>query len=259
MEDITLTVTRLESRSGSRVRAVAGIAVACALAVCQAAVASLIMKEGFDTNALDVDRWAPQDSWVVDSGVLEINRVAGDGNGGEDFGYGKDEFTDFGLRLDFRLGTEPQVSKMELLFRATDFAFYQLMITPANGFGRKNSARWYRREGDDRATWKEYTEFRADFPITVTTDVWYSLGLLGDGFDFEVHIKERGSLDALLVSAWTDPDGLHAEGTIGFHTNQGHNYEVDNVFLYDSPRDLKGFLSVGPSGKAAVAWAALKR
>ena len=216
------------------------------------------MKDDFE-GKLSVDDWAPQDSWSIDSGILEINRVAGDGNGDDDFGYGMHVFTDFGLRFDFRLGSDPQASKMEILFRATEKHFYQLIITPANGFGRKNSARWYRREGDERATWKEYAEFRADLPFTLTTDVWYSLGLRGEGFDFEVHVKERGHLDALLVSAWTDVEGLHPEGTFGIHTNQGHNYEVDNFFLYDNPADLQGFLPVEPGGKAAVRWASLKR
>ncbi|MDP6421118.1 MAG: hypothetical protein QF672_07285 [SAR202 cluster bacterium] len=233
-------------------------ALACALTLCHSAAAAVIMKDDFE-GKLNADLWAPAISWNVDGGVLEILRDAGDGNGPDDFGYGVDVFTDFGLQMDFRLGSEPQASKIELLFRATEFAFYQLVITPANGFGRKNSARWYRREGEDRGTWKEYTEFRAELPITVTTDAWYSLGLRGNGFDFEVHIKERGALNAQLVSAWTDADGLHSEGTIGFHTNQGHNYKIDNVALYDNPADIQGFLPVEPLGKAALAWATLKR
>lgn len=238
---------------------VAIVAFVCAFGAGRPAVADLIMRDDFEEKKLDVDKWAPQDTWSVEDGVLNIQQVAGDGNGADDFGYGVDVFTDFGLRLDFRLKSEPQASKMELLFRATELSFYQLIITPANGFGRKNSARWYRREGDDRGTWKEYTEFRADLPITVSTDVWYSLGLLGTGFDFEAHIKERGSLDATLVSAWTEPEGLHAEGTFGIHTNQGHHYEIDNLFLYDNPADIQGFLPVEAGGKAAVKWAALKR
>jgi hypothetical protein len=236
----------------------AGISLACILATPTPAPAAVIMKDDFE-GKLDVRKWAPQDSWSIDGGVLNIQRNAGDGNGDADFGYGVHEFTDFGLSLDFRLKSEPQASKMELLFRANELFFYQLIITPANGFGRKNSARWYRREGADRITWKEYPEFRAELPITVTTDVWYSLGLRGEGFDFEVHIKERGVLNAVLVSAWTDPKGLHPEGTLGIHTNQGQNYEIDNVALYDKPSDIQGFLPVEPGGKAAVRWATLKR
>ena len=238
--------------------ALAGGGLAWALLAQTPARAELIMKDDFE-GKFDIDKWAPKDSWSIDGGVLNINRQAGDGNGADDFGYGVPVFTDFGLRLDFRLKSEPQASKMEILVRATEFRFYQLIITPANGFGRKNSARWYRREGDDRGTWKEYAEHRAELPITVTTDVWYSLGLLGEGFDFEAHVKERGSLDGLFISGWTDTDELHPEGTIGIHTNQGQNYEIDNVFLYDNPADLQGFLPVEAGGKAALAWATLKR
>ena len=106
------------------------------------------------------------------------------------------EFEDFGLRLDFYLFDNPQPSKMELLFRANeDLHFYQLIITPANGFGRPNSARWYKREGEDRGTWNEYIDFRDEFPIPIQTKVWYTLALLGDDSDFILYIKQQGELN----------------------------------------------------------------
>lgn len=249
----------IATRSGVGALRIAMVAIVCALGVHQAAVAALIVSDDFEGKKLDPAKWAPQDTWDADNGVLKIQQIAGDGNGPGDFGYGVDAFTNFGLQLDFKLASEPQASKIEILFRATEFSFYQLIITPANGFGRKNSARWYKREGPDRATWNEYVDFRADLPFTVTTDVWYSLGLLGDRFDFELHLKERGAVNATLVSAWTEPKGLHPEGTFGIHTNQGHHYEIDNFFLYDNPNNIQGFLPVEAGGKAAVKWASLKR
>ncbi len=237
------------------------IIIVCCLAIfvaflCGDSHAKLLMADTFD-GKLNGSFWTGQKaSWNVKNDVLEIHRVAGDGNGAEDFGYGKIEFDDFGLQLDFQLLVDPFPSKIELLFRAKEFQFYQLIINPINGAGKKNAARWYKREGGDRGTWNEYIEFRAEFPFPVETDTWYTIALLGSGFDFQLFIKKQGELKFQKVSEWSDPKKLHKKGTLGFHTNQLQHYLVDNVILHDTSAAIN--LAVEPQGKLAVTWGSLK-
>ena len=87
--------------------------------------------------------------------------------------------------------------------------------------------------------------------------MWYTLALLGAGNDFELHIKEQGELLYEKVVEWTDEKNLHPKGVLGIHTNQLHHYYIDNLFLYDNPREVN--LAVEPEGKLAVMWAALKQ
>jgi hypothetical protein len=220
--------------------------------------AKLLIADDFK-GKLNGKYWKGQEaSWDVNGGQLEIHRVGGDGNGPMDFGYGLIEFENFGLRLDFHLLVDPFPSKMELLFRANiDYHFYQLIITPADGAGRPNSARWYKREGNDRGTWKEYREHRAEFPIQVLSKTWYTIVLLGDGNTFQLYIKERGTPTFDKVIEWTDLKNLHPKGALGIHTNQLQHYYIDNLYLYDNPREVN--LAVEPQGKLAVTWAALKQ
>lgn len=229
------------------------------LLLSQTSEGALLVKDDFEGARLEDKYWKGQEeSWDVNKGHLEILRLGGDGNGEADFGYGVVEFEDFGLRLDFQLDIDPSPSKMELLFRANeDYHFYQLIITPSDGFGRPNSARWYKREGNDRGTWNEYRDHRAEFPFPVTTQEWYTLALLGDGNDFQLHIKKRGALKFSKVIEWSDPENLHPEGVLGIHTNQLQHYYIDNLYLYDKPGEIS--LSVEPAGKLATRWAELKK
>lgn len=220
--------------------------------------AGLLMADDF-TGKLKNNFWEGQkESWDVKGGKLEIHRIAGDGNGEVDFGYGKIEFENFGLQLDFHLLVDPFPSKMELLFRANrDYHFYQLIITPADGAGRPNSARWYKREGNDRGTWTEYRDHRAEFPMQVVSEEWYTLALLGDGNNFQLFIKRQGALVFEKVIEWSDPKDLHPNGVLGIHTNQLQHYYIDNVYLYDNPNGVN--LAVEPHDKLAVTWGDLKR
>ena len=231
---------------------------ASVLFLCQTSGAKLLVADEFN-GRLNNKYWKGQDkSWDVKNGKLEIHRLGGDGNGEEDFGYGLIEFEDFGLRLDFQLLNDPAPSKMELLFRANeDYHFYQLIITPIDGFGRPNSARWYKREGNDRGTWNEYREQRAEFPFPVQTMSWYTLALLGDGNDFQLYIKRQGALVFEKVIEWSDPKDLHPKGVLGIHTNQLQHYYIDNLYLYDNPNGIN--LAVEPHDKLAVTWGELKR
>jgi len=229
----------------------------CAALLCGNSSAKLLMSDTFE-GKLNKSFWKGQDkSWKVSKGALEIERLEGDGNGAEDFGYGLIEFDNFGLQLDFNLSDDPFPSKMELLFRANELAFYQLIITPFNGIGRKNSARWYKREGDDRGTWNEYIELRAEIPFPIDTNSWYTLALLGKGFDFQLYMKKQGEVEFQKVSEWSDAKQLHQKGTLGFHTNQLQHFFIDNVILYDTPGEVN--LAVEPQGKLAVTWGRLKR
>ncbi len=225
----------------------------------QMSYAELLVADDFKGKLKDKYWKGQKESWKIKNEHLEIHRVAGDGNGAEDFGYGVVEFENFGLRLDFYLFNDDDFpSKMEVLFRANqDLHFYQLIITPANGFGRPNSARWYKREGEDRGTWNEYRDFRAEFPFPIETKEWYTLGLLGKGSTFQLYVKKQGALVFQKVSEWTDPKDLHPKGVLGFHTNQLQHYYVDNVYLYDKADEVN--LAVEPAGKLAVTWAALKQ
>lgn len=229
----------------------------CALLLCQISYAKLLVADDFKGKLKDKYWKGQKESWDIKKEHLEIHRVAGDGNGAEDFGYGVIEFEDFGLRFDFYLFSDPQPSKMELLFRANDLHFYQLIVTPSDGFGRPNSARWYKREGEDRGTWNEYIDFRDEFPIPIDTKTWYTLALLGNDNNFELYIKRQNELSFQKVSDLNDAKNLHPKGVLGFHTNQLQHYYIDNLFLYDNHREVS--LSVEPHGKLAVTWATLKQ
>ena len=221
--------------------------------------AKLLVADDFE-GKLKNEYWKGRDeTWKVKGDKLEIHRNGELAADEVDFGYGVVEFEDFGLRLDFYLFNDDDFpSKMGLLFRANpDLHFYQLVITPANGFGRANSARWYKREGKDRGTWNEYRDFRAEFPFPVETKVWHTLALLGEGSTFQLHIKKQGELVFQKVSEWTDPKDLHLKGVLGFHTNELQHYYIDNLYLYDRPNEVS--LSVDPNGKLAITWANLKQ
>ena len=99
--------------------------------------------------------------------------------------------------------------------------------------------------------------FRAEFPFPVTTKEWYTLALLGDDNNFQLHIKKQGELVYEKVTEWRDDKNLHPKGVLGIHTNQLQHYYIDNLFLYDNPREVN--LAVEPEGKLAVTWANLKR
>ena len=220
--------------------------------------AKLLVADDFEGKLKDKYWKGRAETWKVKGDKLEIHRNGELAADEVDFGYGVVEFENFGLRLDFYLFNDNDFpSKMELLFRANqDLHFYQLVITPANGFGRPNSARWYKREGNDRGTWNEYRDFRAEFPFPIQTKEWYTLALLGNDNTFQLHVKKQGELVFQKVTEWTDVKNLHPKGVLGFHTNQLQRYYIDNLYLYDKPNEVS--LAVEPDGKLAVTWANLK-
>lgn len=231
----------------------------CFLLVSQVGHAKLLVADDFEGKLKD-EYWKGRDeSWSIKNDKLEIHRNAELAADDVDFGYGIIEFEDFGLRLDFHLFEDDDFpSKMEILFRADiDYHFYQLIITPVNGFGRPNSARWYKREGNDRGTWNEYRDFRAEFPIPIQTKEWYTLGLLGKGSNFKLYIKKQGELVFQKVSDMNDPKNLHPKGVLGFHTSPLQHYYIDNLYLYDNPNEVS--LAVEPQNKLAITWASLKQ
>ena len=56
---------------------------------------------------------------------------------------------------------------------------------------------------------------------------------------------------------WTDTKNLHPKGVIGFHTNNLHHYQIDNMRLFDSPNEVN--LAVSAKSKQAAIWAELKQ
>ena len=143
-----------------------------------------------------------------------------------------------------------------LLFRASeDFKFYQLYVTPADGVGTKNSARWYVRTDEDRNTWKELRDLRTKLPFPVISKQWYTLMLTGRGFKFGLYLKKKEDKISKKVMDWTDQKSLHPEGTIGFISNLERHYYIDNLWLFDLPVDL----AVEPKEKITVCWGRLKQ
>ena len=233
---------------------------------CNVIEAKLLMLDDFKSGRINDSFWLKEGgvkaAWEInkfqDNNRLEVHRIAGDGSGPDDHGFGTIKFKDFGIQLDFYLLEDPFPPKIEILFRANrDMFFYQLKINPVNGAGKKNIARWYRREGEDRGTWKEYVEHRAKLPIPVETNAWYTLSILGRGSNFELYIKRKEEASDKKVFAWRDPKNLHPEGVMGIHTNQLQHYYVDNVKIYDKPTEVE--LNVESHDKLAVTWAELKR
>ena len=64
-----------------------------------------------------------KEAWKTDKfqgdNRLEVHRIAGDGNGADDFGFGTIKFKDFGIQLDFYLLEDPFPTKIEILLRAS--------------------------------------------------------------------------------------------------------------------------------------------
>ena len=220
--------------------------------------AKLLVADDFEGKLKDKYWKGRAETWKVKADKLEIQRNGELAADEVDFGYGVVEFEEFGLHLDFYLFNDDDFpSKMELLFRANqNLHFYQLVITPANGFGRPNTARWYKREGNDRGTWNEYRDFRSEFPFPIQTKEWYTLALLGNANTFQLHVKQQGELVFQKVTEWTDPKNLHPKGVLGFHTNPLQHYYIDNLYLYDRANEVS--LAVEPNGKLTVTWANLK-
>ena len=220
--------------------------------------ARLLMFDDFE-GKLKKKYWIGQaETWKAKNGVLEIEQPKNDGNCPCDFGYGTVKAESFGLQFDFTLLQDEFASgsSMDLLFRANEFKFYQLIVTPADGVGRRNHARWYIRDGENRATWKEYRELRKEFPIEVLSKEWYTLSLQGKGGDFTLYIKKKADLLSIKVMEWKDPKNKHPKGVIGFHTNNLHHYKIDNMRLFDSPNEVN--LAVDARTKQTTFWAELK-
>ena len=219
----------------------------------------LLMFDDFD-GKLKKKFWIGQkETWKTKNGVLEINQPENVGNCPCDFGYGIIEAEAFSLQFDFRLLQDDfgSGSTMDLLFRAKEFKFYQLIVTPADGIGKRNHARWYIRDGEDRATWKEYRELRKEFPIEILSKQWYTLSLQGKGNKFTLYIKKKEDLPSTKVMEWKDEKNMHPKGVIGFHTNRLQHYQIDNMRLFDSPDEVN--LSVAAQSKQATFWAELKQ
>ena len=221
--------------------------------------ARLLMFDDFE-GKLKKKYWVGQaETWKAKNGVLEIEQPKNDGNCPCDFGYGTVKAESVGLQFDFTLLQDEFASgsSMDLLFRANEFKFYQLIVTPADGVGKRNHARWYIRDGENRATWKEYRELRKEFPIEVLSKEWYTLSLQGKGGDFTLYIKKKADLLSIKVMEWKDPKNKHPKGVIGFHTNNLHHYKIDNMRLFDSPNEVN--LAVDARTKQTTFWAELKR
>lgn len=220
--------------------------------------AKLLMFDDFE-GKLKKKYWIGQDkTWKTKNGVLEIEQPINDGNCPCDFGYGTVETESFSLQFDFRLLQDDfkAGSSMDLLFRANEFKFYQLIVTPADGVGKTNHARWYIRDGENRATWKEYRELRKEFPIEVLSKEWYTLSLQGKVGSFTLYIRKKADLVSAKVIEWKDPKNKHPKGVIGFHTNRLQHYQIDNMRLFDSPNEVN--LAVDVRAKQTTFWAEIK-
>ena len=221
----------------------------------------LVMFDDFE-GKLNKKHWthgvqARKIDWKTKGGNLEILPT---GVGWSYFGYGKVAFKNFGLQLDFQpLHDEfGNGSWIGLLFRASeDFNFYQLYVTPEDGIGTKNYARWYVRNGEDKNTWEELRELRTKLPFPVISKQWYTLTLTGRGFKFELYLKKKKDAISTKVMAWTDPKSLHPEGTIGFISDLERHYYIDNLRLFDSPNEAN--LAIEPVGKVTTFWGRLKQ
>ena len=234
---------------------------------CNVIEAELLMLDDFKNGKINDSFWRKaggvEAAWKVDKfqddNRLEVHRIKGDGSGPDEYGFGLVKFKDFGIQLDFYLLEDPFPPRIEILFRANpDMFFYQLIINPVNGAGKENTARWYRREGADPGTQKEYIEHRVKLPIQVETNAWYTLSILGKGSNFELYIKRTEDASSKKVYAWKDFKNLHPEGVMGIHTNgKLTHYYIDNVKIYDKAHEVS--LGVESHEKLAVTWAELKR
>jgi len=223
----------------------------------------LLMFDDFEEAKLNKKKWAHgvqanKISWKIKNGHLEVLPIGGGAGGAAAFGYGLVESENFGLQFDFQPLHDDfdNGSWTGILFRASkDFNFYQLYITPADGIGTKNYARWYIRNGGEN-TWKELKELRTKLPFDLISKQWYTLTLTGKIFNFQLYLKKREEAISQKVMDWTDTEGLHPKGTIGFIADNSRHYYVDNLRLFDAPKEVN--LSIEPIGKVSTIWGKVK-
>ncbi len=194
----------------------------------------LLMFDDFEEAKLNKKKWAHgvqanKISWKIKNGHLEVLPIGGGAGGAAAFGYGLVESENFGLQFDFQPLHDDfdNGSWTGILFRVSqDFNFYQLYITPADGIGTKNYARWY------------------------------TLTLTEKSFNFQLYLKKREEAISQKVMDWTNTEGLHPKGTIGFIADNSRHYYVDNLRLFDNPKEVN--LSIKPIGKVSTIWRQVK-
>ncbi|MBP95901.1 hypothetical protein CMK18_08100 [Candidatus Poribacteria bacterium] len=223
----------------------------------------LLMFDDFEEAKINRNNWthgvqANKISWKTKNGHLEILPIGGGAGGAAAFGYGLVEFEKFGLQFDFQPLHDDfgNGSWTGILFRASqDFKFYQLYITPEDGIGTKNYARWYIRNGEEN-TWKELRDLRTKLPFSLISKQWYTLTLTGKNFKFELYLKKKEDPISQKVMDWTDAKSVHRKGTIGFIADNSRHYYIDNLRLFDRPDEVN--LSIEPIDRITTFWGKLK-
>lgn len=220
--------------------------------------ADVLFEDDFESGNIDDSKWAALGTWLIEDnaeghGVLgeKVLDVWGGG-----VGLSVDDFPeDFDYYADFRAMDGGLTG---FVFHGTDGNnIYMHQVSTAGSGHTPQHIRWHRRIG---GSWAAEPGAFVD-GVDREQNVWYRIKFEVRKYDFKAYIGPVGGAvgDLTLVSEWTDSEGAHAQGKIGFRMSGGNrageHAQYDNIIIVSPNFDPT---PVEPKGKLAVTWGNLK-
>ena len=220
--------------------------------------AEVLFDDDFESGNIDESEWTPQGTWLIvdnaDGHNVLGNKVL-DVWGG-DVGLSVDDFPeDFDYYADFKT---MDAGLTGFVFHGTDGNnIYMHQISTAGSGHTPQHIRWHRRiEG----SWAAEPGAFAD-GVDREQDVWYRVKFEVRKHNFKAYIGLVGGGigELILVSEWTDSEGAHSQGKIGFRMGggdrAGEHAQYDNIVVVTPDFNPT---PVEPQEKLAVTWGNLK-
>jgi hypothetical protein len=216
----------------------------------------ILFEDDFESGKIDKNKWTPQGSWVIkdnadDHDVLGKHVIEIQGG---DVGLSVDDFPkEFDYYADFKA---MQNGLTGFVFHGTDAGnIYMHQVSTSSSGHTPQHIRWHRRVNGGWAAEPGAFEDGVDRD----PDVWYRAKFeVRSGHNFKAYIGPvGGGIDELsFVSEWTDSQGAHSSGKIGFRKGGAEQAQYDNIIVVTPDFNPT---PVEPMGKAAVTWGNLKR
>ena len=223
-----------------------------------AVTAEVLFDDDFESGNIDESKWAALGTWLIEDNADGHNVL---GNKvldvwGGDVGLSVDDFPeDFDYYADFKT---MDAGLTGFVFHGTDGNnIYMHQISTAGSGHTPQHIRWHRRiEG----SWAAEPGAFAD-GVDREQDVWYRVKFEVRKHNFKAYIGPVGGGigELILVSEWTDSEGAHSQGKIGFRMSggdrAGEHAQYDNIVVVTPDFDPT---PVEPQEKLAVTWGNLK-
>ena len=217
--------------------------------------AEILFQDDFESGKIDESKWAPHGSWSIKDNTDGID-ILGDHvieiQGG-DVGLSVDDFPEeYDYYADFKA---MQNGLTGFVFHGSDAGnIYMHQVSTSSSGHTPQHIRWHRRVNGGWAAEPGAFEDGVDRD----PDVWYRVKFeVRSGHNFKAYIGPvGGGIDELsFVSEWTDSQGAHSSGKIGFRKGGSEQAQYDNIIVVTpdfnpTPVELKG--------KAAITWGSLK-